>query len=169
MPDMPRLNLDEVINKVFWPNFLKVVLPFLIAGLIFVIIRLLFRRALWDMPKTKMIVDFVLALIFLLVCAVFVVPLVRHLIETTEIPDDDYNMVVNADGTPYEFHDPFEWFDMASGIEFHDPFDPENWPDMASHIEFHDPFDPESWTDIVSGAESDASTRSGDYDASLTE
>ena len=78
-----------------------------IAGLIFVIIRLLFRRALWDMPKTKMIVDFVLALIFLLVCAVFVVPLVRHLIETTEIPDDDYNMVVNADGTPYEFHDPF--------------------------------------------------------------
>ena len=60
MPDMPRLNLDEVINKVFWPNFLKVVLPFVIAGLIFVIIRLLFRRALWDMPKTKMIVDFVL-------------------------------------------------------------------------------------------------------------
>ena len=58
---------------------------------------------------------------------------------------------------------------MASGIEFHDPFDPENWPDMASHIEFHDPFDPESWTDIVSGAESDASTRSDDYDASLTE
>ena len=57
MPDMPRLNLDEVINKVFWPNFLKVVLPFVIAGLIFVIIRLLFRRALWDMPKTKMIVD----------------------------------------------------------------------------------------------------------------
>ena len=98
-----------------------------------------------------MIVDFVLALIFLLVCAVFVVPLVRHLIETTEIPDDDYNMVVNADATPYEFHDPFEWFDMASGIEFHDPFDPENCPD------------------IVSGVESDAPTRSGDYDASLTE
>ena len=49
MPDMPRLFLDEVINKVFWPNFLKVVLPFVIAGLIFVIIRLLFRRALWDL------------------------------------------------------------------------------------------------------------------------
>ena len=151
MPKMPRLNLDEVINKVFWPNFLKVVLPFVIAGFIFMIIRLLFRRALWDMPRVKVLVDGVLALIFLLVCAVFVVPLVRHLIETTEIPDDDYNMVVNADGTPYEFHDPFEWFDMASGIEFHDPFDPE------------------SWTDIVSGAESDAPTRSDDYDASLTE
>ena len=148
MPDMPRLNLDEVINKVFWPNFLKVVLPFVIAGLIFVIIRLLFRRALWDMPKTKMIVDFVLALIFLLVCAVFVVPLVRHLIETTEIPDDDYNMVV--DGTPYEYDASTEWVDVASHIEFPDPFDPENCPD------------------IVSGVESDAPTRSGDYDASWT-
>lgn len=51
MPDMPRLNLDEVINKVFCPNFLKVVLPFVIAGLIFMIIRLLFRRALWEIGR----------------------------------------------------------------------------------------------------------------------
>lgn len=139
MPDMPRLNLDEVINKVFWPNFLKVVLPFVIAGFIFMIIRLLFRRALWDMPKVKAIVDTVLALIFLLVCALFVWPLVRHLIETTEIPDDDYNMVVNADGTPYEYHDPTEWFDVASNVEFHDPFDPENWPDTVSGAEIDAP------------------------------
>ena len=97
---MPILN-GEHIGEMIWSVFLGMILPFLITGTIFMIIRLLFRRALWDMPKTKMIVDFVLALIFLLVCAVFVVPLVRHLIETTEIPDDDYNMVVNADGTPY--------------------------------------------------------------------
>ena len=147
---MPILN-GEHIGEMIWSVFLGMILPFLITGTIFMIIRLFFRKALWNMPVIQLLVDFVLALIFLLVCAVFVVPLVRHLIETTEIPDDDYNMVVNADGTPYEFHDPFEWFDMASGIEFHDPFDPENCPD------------------IVSGVESDAPTRSGDYDASLTE
>ena len=71
------------------------------------------------------------------------------LCETNDIPDGDVFM--NEDGTPYEYHDPTEWFDVASGVEFHDPFDPENWPDAAS------------------GVESDASTRSDDYDASLTE
>ena len=44
-----------------------------------------------------------------------------------------------------------------------------NWPDIASHLEFPDPFDPENRPDIVTGVESDAPTRSGDYDASLTE
>ncbi|WP_191440473.1 hypothetical protein, partial [Anaerotruncus colihominis] len=88
--------------------------------------------------------DFVLALIFLLVCAVVVWPLVSHWLKTAEIPDSP--VFVNEDGTPYEYGTSTEWFDIASHIEFHDPFE---WFDMASGIEFHDPFDPESWTDIV--------------------
>ena len=148
MPSLPRLN-EEMVNEIFFSNFLKVVLPFAITMIVFMIIRILFRRAFWDMPKVKAIVDAVLVLIFLLVCVVFVWPLVRYLIETNDIPDGDVFM--NEDGTPYEYHDPTEWFDVASGVEFHDPFDPENWPDAAS------------------GVESDASTRSDDYDASLTE
>lgn len=165
---MPIIN-GEHIGDMIWSVFLGMILPFLITGTIFMIIRLFFQKALRNMPVIQLLVDGALSLIFLLVCAVVVWPLVSHWLKTAEIPDDDYNMVVNADGTPYEFHDPFEWFDMASGVEFHDPFDPENWPDMASHIEFHDPFDPENWPDVVSGVESDASKRSDDYDASLTE
>lgn len=97
----------------------------------------------------QLLVDFVLALIFLLVCAVVVWPLVSHWLKTAEIPDSP--VFVNEDGTPYEYDASTEWVDVASHIEFPDPFDPENCPD------------------IVSGVESDAPTRSGDYDASLTE
>ena len=147
-----------------WSVFLGMILPFLITGTIFMIIRLFFRKALWNMPVIQLLVDFVLALIFLLVCAVVVWPLVSHWLKTAEIPDSP--VFVNEDGTPYEYGTSTEWFDMGSHIEFHDPFE---WFDMASGIEFHDPFDPESWTDIMSGVESDAPTRSGDYDASLTE
>ena len=113
------------------------------------IIRLFFRKALWNMPVIQLLVDFVLALIFLLVCAVVVWPLVSHWLKTAEIPDSP--VFVNEDGTPYEYDASTEWVDVASHIEFPDPFDPENCPD------------------IVSGVESDAPTRSGDYDASLTE
>lgn len=160
---MPILN-GEHIGEMIFSVFLGMILPFLITGTIFMIIRLFFRKALWNMPVIQLLVDFVLALIFLLVCAVVVWPLVSRWLKTAEIPDSP--VFVNEDGTPYEYGTSTEWFDMGSHIEFHDPFE---WFDMASGIEFHDPFDPESWTDIVSGAESDASTRSGDYDASLTE
>ena len=160
---MPIIN-GEHIGEMIWSVFLGMILPFLITGTIFMIIRLFFRKALWNMPVIQLLVDFVLALIFLLVCAVVVWPLVSHWLKTAEIPDSP--VFVNEDGTPYEYGTSTEWFDMGSHIEFHDPFE---WFDMASGIEFHDPFDPESWTDIVSGSESDASTRSGDYDASLTE
>ena len=160
---MPILN-GEHIGEMIWSVFLGMILPFLITGTIFMIIRLFFRKALWNMPVIQLLVDFVLALIFLLVCAVVVWPLVSHWLKTAEIPDSP--VFVNEDGTPYEYGTSTEWFDMGSHIEFHDPFE---WFDMASGIEFHDPFDPESWTDIMSGVESDAPTRSGDYDASLTE
>ena len=160
---MPILN-GEHIGEMIFSVFLGMILPFLITGTIFMIIRLFFRKALWNMPVIQLLVDFVLALIFLLVCAVVVWPLVSRWLKTAEIPDSP--VFVNEDGTPYEYGTSTEWFDMGSHIEFHDPFE---WFDMASGIEFHDPFDPESWTDIVSGAESDASTRSDDYDASLTE
>ena len=132
-----------------WSVFLGMILPFLITGIIFMIIRLFVRRVLQNMPVIQLLVDFVLALIFLLVCAVVVWPLVSHWFKTAEIPDGP--VFVNEDGTPYEYGTSTEWVDIASHIEFPDPFDPENCPD------------------IVSGAESDASTRSGDYDASLTE
>ena len=160
---MPILN-GEHIGEMIWSVFLGMILPFLITGTIFMIIRLFVRRVLQNMPVIQLLVDFVLALIFLLVCAVVVWPLVSRWLKTAEIPDSP--VFVNEDGTPYEYGTSTEWFDMGSHIEFHDPFE---WFDMASGIEFHDPFDPKSWTDIVSGAESDASTRSGDYDASLTE
>lgn len=160
---MPILN-GEHIGEMIFSVFLGMILPFLITGTIFMIIRLFFRKALWNMPVIQLLVDFVLALIFLLVCAVVVWPLVSHWLKTAEIPDSP--VFVNEDGTPYEYGTSTEWFDMGSHIEFHDPFE---WFDMASGIEFHDPFDPESWTDIMSGVESDAPTRSGDYDASLTE
>ena len=160
---MPILN-GEHIGEMIWSVFLGMILPFLITGTIFMIIRLFFRKALWNMPVIQLLVDFVLALIFLLVCAVVVWPLVSHWLKTAEIPDSP--VFVNEDGTPYEYGTSTEWFDMGSHIEFHVPFE---WFDMASGIEFHDPFDPESWTDIMSGVESDAPTRSGDYDASLTE
>ena len=138
------------------------------------------------MPKIKAIVDVVLVLIFLLVCVVFVWPLVRYLIETNDIPDGD--VFVNEDGTPYEYHDPTEWFDVASNVEFHDPFDPENLPDAVSSAEGKDSFSSSDSSDAVSSApydydfnpagtdysydpmnDFDTPTRSGDYDASLTE
>ena len=43
--------------------------------------------------------DSVLALIFLLVCAVVVWPLVSHWLKTAEIPDGP--VFVDEDGTPY--------------------------------------------------------------------
>ena len=149
MPSLPRLN-EEMVNEIFFSNFLKVVLPFAITMIVFMIIRMLFRRALWDMPKIKAIVDAVLVLIFLLVCVVFVWPLVRYLIETNDIPDGD--VFVNEDGTPYEYHDPTEWFDVASNVEFHDPFDPENWPDAVSSAEGKDSFSSSDSSDAVSSA-----------------
>ena len=124
-------------------------MPVINSARLFMIIRLFFRKALWNMPVIQLLVDFVLALIFLLVCAVVVWPLVSHWLKTAEIPDSP--VFVNEDGTPYEYDASTEWVDVASHIEFPDPFDPENCPD------------------IVSGVESDAPTRSGDYDASLTE
>ena len=136
---MPILN-GEHIGEMIWSVFLGMILPFLITGTIFMIIWLFFRKALWNMPVIQLLVDFVLALIFLLVCAVVVWPLVSHWLKTAEIPDSP--VFVNEDGTPYEYDASTEWVDV---------------------------FDPESWTDIVSGVESDAPTRSGDYDASLTE
>lgn len=160
---MPIIN-GEHIGDMIWSVFLGMILPFLITGTIFMIIRLFFRKALRNMPVIQLLVDGVLALIFLLVCAVVVWPLVSHWLKTAEIPDGP--VFVNEDGTPYEYDASTEWFDMGSHIEFHDPFE---WFDMASGIEFHDPFDPENWPDVVSGVESDASKRSDDYDASLTE
>ena len=163
---MPIIN-GEHIGDMIWSVFLGMILPFLITGTIFMIIRLFFRKALRNMPVIQLLVDGVLALIFLLVCAVVVWPLVSHWLKTAEIPDGP--VFVNEDGTPYEYDASTEWVDIASHIEFYDPFDPENWPDIVSHIEFPDPFDLENCPDIVSGVESDAPTRSGDYDASLTE
>lgn len=160
---MPIIN-GEHIGEMIWSVFLGMILPFLITGTIFMIIRLFFQKALRNMPVIQLLVDFVLTLIFLLVCAVVVWPLVSHWLKTAEIPDGP--VFVNEDGTPYEYGTPTEWVDIASHIEFPDPFE---WVDVASHIEFPDPFDPENCPDIVFGVESDAPTRSGDYDASLTE
>ena len=160
---MPIIN-GEHIGDMIWSVFLGMILPFLITGTIFMIIRLFFRKALRNMPVIQLLVDGGLSLIFLLVCAVVVWPLVSHWLKTAEIPDGP--VFVNEDGTPYEYDASTEWVDIASHIEFHDPFE---WFDMASGIEFHDPFGPENWPDAASGVESDASTRSDDYDASLTE
>ena len=107
---MPILN-GEHIGEMIFSVFLGMILPFLITGTIFMIIRLFFRKALWNMPVIQLLVDFVLALIFLLVCAVVVWPLVSHWLKTAEIPDGP--VFVNEDGTSYEYDASTEWVDIC--------------------------------------------------------
>lgn len=40
-------------------------------------------------------------------------------------------------GGHIDWHDPFAWFDTASGVDWHDPF---AWFDIAANVEFHNPF-----------------------------
>ncbi len=71
------------------------------------------------------------------------------------MPENDLRIVVTyskdsgtegGGGIPGEFpdigghidwHDPFAWFDTASGVDWHDPF---AWFDIAANVEFHNPF-----------------------------
>ncbi len=126
MTDLPRLDFDQVLKEVFLPNFLKVILPFVFLILIFGIIRIIFRLLLRDSRAAAVLVDGVLCLAFLAACAFVGVPVVKYLIQDTEVDmTKDYNIAVNADGTPYQFTD---------------PFDSENWQDAAPDVDWIDPF-----------------------------
>lgn len=126
MTDLPRLDFDQVLKEVFLPNFLKVILPFVFLILIFGIIRIIFRLLLRDSRTAAVLVDGVICLAFLASCAFVGVPVVKYLIQDTEIDvAKDYNIAVNADGTPYQFTDPFDsenWHDAAPDVEWIDPF-----------------------------------------------
>ncbi len=133
MTDLPRIDLEAPLKTVFLPIFLKVVLPFVLLILIFSIFRVIFRMVLKRSPTAAKIVDVLICLVFLVNCGL-IAPIVIKSVKNFTIPDEAYDIAVNADGTPYEFTD---------------PFDPENYPDVASNVEFTDPFDPERFKDMV--------------------
>ena len=85
-----------------------------------------------------MIVDAVLCLLFLVTFAFVGLPLTNYMIRHTSISDKEYNLGVNADGTPMDLDGSVEWFDIAEDVEWKDPLETINPDDMVTYVTIPD-------------------------------
>ena len=141
MTDLPTINpdvVDDILKEILLPNFLKIILPTLVLILIFGIVRIVFRCMLKGERRLAMIVDAVLCLLFLVTFAFVVLPLTNYMIRHTSISDKEYNLGVNADGTPMDLDGSVEWFDIAEDVEWKDPLETINPDDMVTYVTIPD-------------------------------
>ena len=141
MTDLPTINpdvVDDILKEILLPNFLKIILPTLVLILIFGIVRIVFRCMLKGERRLAMIVDAVLCLLFLVTFAFVGLPLTNYMIRHTSISDKEYNLGVNADGTPMDLDGSVEWFDIAEDVEWKDPLETINPYDMVTYVTIPD-------------------------------
>lgn len=84
---------SETLNKYFWPVLLHMIVPFLVVGLIFLILRMVCARLLRGARYLRVLVDGVLVLLFLLVAGIMV-PIVFN---TLQLPSAESNESVISD------------------------------------------------------------------------
>ena len=60
------------------------------------------------------------------------------MMQHTSVPDKDYNLGVNADGTPMDLDGSVEWFDVAEGVEWKDPLETIDPEDLITYVEIPD-------------------------------
>lgn len=84
---------SETINKYFWPVLLHIIVPFLVVGLIFLIIRAVCARVLRNSRYLRILVDGVIVLLFLLIAGLMA-PVV---FKTLKLPDAESTESVVSD------------------------------------------------------------------------
>ena len=141
MTDLPTINpdvLDDMLKEILLPNFLQIILPTVVLILIFGIVRIVFRCLLRDSRRLAILVDGLLCLLFLVTFAFVGVPLTTYMMQHTSVPDKEYNLGVNADGTPMDLDGSVEWFDVAEGVEWKDPLETIDPEDLIAYVEIPD-------------------------------
>jgi len=77
--------LQQSLNQVFLPTFLKMILPYVIAILIFGVIRIIFARIFREQRAIKVCIDAIIVLAFLAVCVFVLLPITTHFITDGDI------------------------------------------------------------------------------------
>ncbi len=77
--------IEESLHKVFLPTLLKMILPYIIAIIVFGVIRVIAARLLQGRRALKNFVDAVILLVFLAFCGFVLFPITTHFITSGDI------------------------------------------------------------------------------------
>ena len=77
--------LQISLDKVFIPTLLKMILPYMIAILVFGIIRIISAKIFRNQRTLRICMDLVIVLAFLVVCGLVLVPVTSHFISSGDI------------------------------------------------------------------------------------
>lgn len=126
--DYLNVLLENGLHEIFLPILFKIIGPFLIAIVIFSIIRAAARLFFRDNKTAKILIDGGIVLLFLLFCGVVLIPNLNRTIEN--LPIHTLEDIQPPENEQYQFSDPFappsdEYYEqMFGGYEFSDPFAP---------------------------------------------